>query len=63
MHFLSPHAWDSHQGSWTRAGTFCGWLQKWGLVSNLRVPREMGQRDDLCERVDPPQGPAFRSGD
>jgi hypothetical protein len=29
-------------------------LQKWGVVSNLRVPRGLGQRDDLCERVHPP---------
>ena len=35
-------------------------LHKWGLVSNLRVPREIGQRDDLRERVDPTQALALR---
>ena len=30
-------------------------LNRLHLVSNLRVPREPGQRDDLCERAEPAQ--------
>jgi sn-1 stearoyl-lipid 9-desaturase len=37
-------------------------LRQWGLVSNLRLPRGMGQRDDLCERVDPPAGFGLSGG-